>query len=265
MVAIPRPEVIRALSFGFDAFLADLYWIGGVHYFGEPRNQGVCYGALSNYLEVTAALAPRFKSVYKFGGIAIPCSTGNGWVNIEAASRLLEKGLQQFPDEWFLRLLLAYNFSAFLGRYQDAANQLFEAAKVPGSPNYLTLLATRLSSVAGNFEAARVMALQVARDTDDPLLQEAMQQRVIQIDTEEAIKRIEAAVASYLSATGRLPASLSDVVTAGTLGVLPAEPSGGKWLYDAGTGAVSSSVQVERLKLHLPKQPTALAPEAPHL
>jgi hypothetical protein len=67
--------------------------------------------------------------------------------------------------------------------------------------------------------------------------------------TERDLVLLEQAIHRYHSLHGGLPARLDDLVTTGLLKQLPQEPGGGQYVYNAGTGKVSSTEFPERPKL----------------
>jgi hypothetical protein len=251
LVALPKPEIIKPLVLGFDAVAADLYWVGGVHYFGDVKNQRVCFRELANYVDLVNYLAPDFKSAYRFGGMAIPCNRGDRWVNIEQACRILENGLRRFPDEWFFRLMLAYNYSSYLHRYRDAGDQLKLAALEPGAPRYMASLATRMYATEGDLDGASLIAREILRNTRDDELRAAMERRLQEIAVERQLHLLDDAIRKYREAHDTPPASLAKLVEAGLLAQIPAEALGGEFLYDALAGEVRSSSLKRRLELQV--------------
>jgi hypothetical protein len=209
LVALPRPDIVRLTSLGFRDVLADLYWVGAVHYFAEPRNAADGYGGLVNYLDLVNELAPDFKFAYTFGGMAIPWNKGGGeWQNIEAAVRVLERGIVRFPNDYFLRLMLAYDLSTHLKRFREAGDQIAAASKLPGAPAYLPSFASRLYVAAGDFSAATELAQAVLEGTTDPLEREAMDRRVKEVQVEVDIRALDSAIARYRQERGSLPPAL---------------------------------------------------------
>jgi hypothetical protein len=243
LVALPRREVVRRAALGFHAALADLYWVQALQYYTSPRNEKVAFSGLANYLELVVELAPDFRYVYRFAGVAIPWNSGAGrWLNAEPAVRLLRKGVQRFPDDWFLRLLLSYNLSAGLQQYEEAAEQLLSASRLPGAPSYFPQLATRLLATAGNLDTAAVIAAQVARDADNPELREAMEHRVAEIAAERDLRILDKAIHQYRERYRAPPRALEELVESGLLTALPEEPLGGRYFIGPSGEAKSTSL-----------------------
>lgn len=241
LVALPRPNVAKQLASGFDAVIADLYWIGAVHYLGESRYERYHYAQLIDYIDIITTLAPDLHEAYWFGGIAAPYNTGTEWVNVDGAVRTLEKGLERFPDDWKMRMALAYDYAAYQKRFKDSGDQLRIAAATPGAPRYLASLSTRMYVSAGDIEGATAIAKQLFDSSDDPSVKEAMKQRVRELHEQRDLANLSAAVKQYQARTGKLPERLSQLVDAGLVPSIPNDPGGGEYLYDRATGEVRSA------------------------
>lgn len=248
-VLLIRPEVAHVLALGFDAFVADLYWVGALHYFGEPKNQRVCYSQLAGYLEIVNSLAPGFESAYRFGGLSLPCPCADGWKNVAEAIAVLRRGAARFPSNWHFRLLLAYDLSAYQKQYEEAGRILFEAARIPGAPSYLGRLATRMFSQVDDYETAGQVARQLYEETADPLEREALLHRIRQLNVARELATLQRAVTEFHARTGRLPSALDELVRAGALSSIPEEALGGSWEYDPATGRVRSTALTDALRL----------------
>jgi tetratricopeptide (TPR) repeat protein len=248
-VLLLRPAVARALALGFDAFAADLYWVGALHYAGEPKNQRVCYAQLANYIDLVNALAPDFESAYRFGGLSLPCPSAEGWRNIPEAVTVLRRGVERFPNNWFFRLLLAYDLSAYQKRYPEAGSILIEAAKIPGAPPYLGRLATRMFSQVDDFETAAQIARQLYESTADPKEREALLHRIRLLDVARELAILQQAVTEFRAHTGRLPSEIEELVRLGVLSAIPKDSLGGSWQYDSTTGKVRSTALTDSLRL----------------
>lgn len=248
-VALPRPDIARYLSLGFRAVVADLYWIGAVNYFGDQRNSRVAYGELSNYLELILALDPDFEYAYLFGGMALPWNKGKGWVNIDEAISILERGAKRFPNDWRLRFQLAFTYSEYRQRYKDAGNQLAAAAVLAGAPEYLGRLAARMYAATGDYDGALSIVEQLAGSIDDPRIRDGMLRRSEEIRTVKKLKKLEELVQRFSRERGRLPASLEELVSSGMVKALPEEGLGGVFVYDSASGEVESSVLHDRLEI----------------
>lgn len=248
-VLLPRPEVAHVLALGFDAFVADMFWVGALHYYGEPKNQRVCYSQLGSYIQLVNSLAPEFESAYRFGGLSLPCPSLDGWKNVPDAIAVLRRGAERFPASWFFRLLLAYDLSAYQRQYAEAGKLLLEAARIPGAPSYLGRLATRMFSQVEDYETAELIARQLFEDTTDPDERRALDRRIRELAVARDLAALAQAVTEFHSRVGRFPNALDELVRVGVLSSIPDEALGGSWEYDPAKGTVRSTGLVDPLRL----------------
>jgi hypothetical protein len=100
-------------------------------------------------------------------------------------------------------------------------------------------------------------------ETQDPQTRESLANRMKEVIIERDIRLLESAVDAYRTQHRTLPATLTDLVAAGVLSILPQEPFGGVYWLDRKTGSVSSSIHPDRLRTFFKrkKQPTYSFPK----
>ncbi|MFP2927901.1 tetratricopeptide repeat protein [Pyxidicoccus sp. 3LG] len=243
---LPRLEVVRAVGAPIHHLVTDYFWIQTIHAVGIAANR-FQFRDIYDYADLVTELDPKFRQVYVFAGVSIPFHSRTGeWFNTEESTRLLEKGLRNFPDHVFLRIVLAYNLSTFHQQYERAAKVVEEASRLPGAPEYLAGLATRLHAQAGNFDAGLDFARTLAATSEDPETRELLEHRVLELELERELSRVDAAVQVYQQREGRLPPGVEALVAAGDLPRVPEDPLGGVIQLDS-EGRSHSSAQQKRL------------------
>ncbi|MCX6552381.1 MAG: hypothetical protein NTY02_15490, partial [Acidobacteria bacterium] len=88
--ALPR------ITLGFDAILADLYWIRAIQHYGDLRlskGQEKRFELLYPLLDLTTTLDPHFIVAYRFGAIFLAERYPDGPGRADQAIALLERGL----------------------------------------------------------------------------------------------------------------------------------------------------------------------------
>jgi tetratricopeptide (TPR) repeat protein len=246
---LPQGRSVRAAAFGQRLLLADYYWLQAVQYTGETLLAKVPrWEALLPLLEIVTDLDPRYGYAYQVGGSNLAGLAGR----YDEAERLLQKGMKALPDRWVLPFVHASNKFIFEQDYAVAAVYARRAAELGKKP-HLALLAANLSALADTdteYQAALAFLdqMQAAADTEE--LKDELQQRRVKIETYQALSAVERAIVAFKEARGRLPAGLRELVP-GQLAALPADPSGGRLLYDPATGEVRSSVLGPRAPLRV--------------
>lgn len=246
---LPRPELLTILGNAQRHMLADYYWVLTTEATGRAANRDE-YRDIADYAELVSELDPRFRLIYVFAGVSIPYNLGREtWVNTEESTRLLNKGFQSFPDYVYLRILLAYNLSYFHQRYQQAADILRDTLKLPGAPSYLSALTTRLYAQAGAIDAGLSLAHSLLVNAPDSSTREAFERRTKELLLERELQRIDKAVAEFRKQKGRLPATLFEVVSAGVIREIPADPLGGAIVIGPDGRSYSTVAQNKRLEI----------------
>jgi hypothetical protein len=122
-------------------------------------------------------LDPEFDSAYQTGGIILSV-LGN---SPDKSNRLLMKGLQPNPDAWQIPFYIGFNYFFYLEDYRNAAVYMDRASGLPGRPQYLPKLASRLYIQAGDPDTALEFLDRMARESGDPKIQDELKLRMEEI------------------------------------------------------------------------------------
>ncbi len=155
---IAPPDLIGHMSLGYHMSLADSLWLRALQDFGfcgQDKKQGEdsegqprCEEGWSfQMLDAATNLDPRFWMVYRTGAVFLSVVVDD----IRGASRLFEKGLEHYPEDWPLLYRAAYHQMAEENNLELAAD-LFHRAALHGAPDWVPLLAARLFSDIGQIE-----------------------------------------------------------------------------------------------------------------
>jgi hypothetical protein len=247
-------EVSRPFSFGLRSLVADLTFLEAIQVYGSQRQpRSAAEGAaddrtLNRLLIYSTDLDPKFAGAYRFAGNAMPRNTTDGKAtNVFQAEALLKKGAIERPDDWKIPFALGFIESYYLGHFQDAGRYLAQAAKTPGSPAYLPLLATRASAEGGDVDFAEQMARHMADQATEESSKEEWERRLLDLRMERDLRALDAALEAFQKRTGEKPHTLRDLVRAGVLAAVPAEPHGGA--YELSPKGEPRSTVAQRLRI----------------
>lgn len=232
------------LSFGFRNFLADLAWLEAVQVSGSRKMAPSDYDRLHLLIRTVNNYDPRFVVPYILGGLMV----GDSPSHVREALEILRRGRENHPLDWRLPFYVGYLRYFVLGDPVAGGEALGEAARIPGSPAYLPLLAARMLSEGRRPETAVAFLSAIMRHETDPFRREILERRMKEVIVERDIQDLERAVEDYREETGAWPGTLSDLVAAGVRTRIPAEPNGGKYLLSPG-GKVRSNKAVQRLNV----------------
>src|SRR5689334_491061 len=98
---LPQPGALHAMVLGHDEFAADVVFIRALVYFGTQLEQKGEYRWLENYLDTITRLDPRWKTPFKWAGVATMYN-GRPITNsaVMMSNHFLERGVRQFPEDW---------------------------------------------------------------------------------------------------------------------------------------------------------------------
>ena len=264
-LSIPSVETAKVLSLGFRELFADLYLMKAAQYFGNNTNGQAEYRYLPPLVELISELDPGFREPLLWGGIAVQKNIGHDtWMNIGESTRLLTKGARRFPGDYRFHIYLAYNLMNFNRDYRAAAAELSLALNLPGTPDYVAPLISRLYTSAGDLETAEHFARVLSDDTADPGLKEVMHERVLDVQTERLLELLDAGSEEYKKRFGHYPQAPIELVTSGVMPNVPVDPRGGELSFTP-DGTARSDKLYKRLKVfHRPGEMLGEAHESGH-
>lgn len=233
-----------ALAFGFRNFLADIAWLEAVQVAGARKMTRSDYDRLDLLVKIVGNLDPRFTVPYLLGGLIL----GSSPAHVGAALATLERGRAQHPGEWLFPFYVGYTKYFSLGDPTGGGRSIEAAARIPGSPRYLPLLASRMLTEGREPQTALAMLEVISGQETDPARKEILQKRIREVIVERDLQLLERAVEEYRALRGVFPRNLTDLVASGILPALPEEPHGGRYLMSS-NGEVRSNRMTQRLKV----------------
>lgn len=234
-----------SLAFGFRNLLADVAWLQAVQVGGSRKMTRGDYDRYSDLLGAVTRFDPRFMVPYLAGGLIL----GESLPHAERAVELLGEGEKRFPFEWRFPFYAGYIHYFVIGEPSSGGEAIMRASRVPGSPAYFPLLASRMLSEGYRPDTALVFLKEMLAQETDPLRMAALEERIRLVVVERDLQVLEKAVEEYFSRFGAYPASISDLSRTGLLARVPKEPYGGEYLLSPDGRVRSSRAPAERLKV----------------
>ena len=203
------------------------------------------FDRLADLLFTVIRFDPRFVVPYLLGGIVLGDSPGHA----AAALDLLAQGARQFPAEWRFPFYTGYINYFSLGNPEEGGLALLRAARIPGSPAYFPLLASRMLAEGNRPDTALAFLKEmIARETD-PRRKASLEERIRRVEVERDLQFLEGAIAEYTERTGSRPRALDDLVRADVLARIPEDPYGGMYVLEPDGRVWSDRAPRERLKV----------------
>jgi hypothetical protein len=240
-VFVPRPEVARVSALGFDAVVADYYWLQAVQVVGRAKVVERKAFLLAALIDVVTTLDPWVDHPYRFAAVWLT----DGEANVRKANELLRRGIEYHPSDWRNRFYLGFNLFWYLDENDEAAEVLEQATSLPDAPLYLRRLVARLKGEGGGgLEVAEAFLHGLILEAQTDVEREQYQTALGEIATERVARELDAARERYRAQHGRDIEKVADLVAGPrpVLAALPPEPQGGGWTIDPGTNRIVSDV-----------------------
>ncbi|WP_374035289.1 hypothetical protein ACES2I_05850 [Bdellovibrio bacteriovorus] len=173
---IAPPAGLERFSFGYSEVMADLLWIRAIQDFEYcDFNAEVCRqnSWLYQMLNSITDLSPNFRIPYAAGALVLTVLGSD----IEGATKIFEKGVKAFPNDWPILYRAAYHYMYEVKDNKRAAELLIQAGK-NGAPSWFFSLAGRLYSDAGNLELAESVLQNMIDTEQDPVLIKRLQDKI---------------------------------------------------------------------------------------
>jgi hypothetical protein len=228
---LSSPNAIQKLSLGYNSLLADIYWTRAVQYYGthlgSPHPD---FDLLWPLLDVTTTLDPKLIVAYRFGAIFLSEQVA-GANRTDLAIKLVKKGIAANPDNWHLNGDLGFLYYWRLRDYPDAADAYLDGSKKPDAPQWMKLMAARVSAMGGSFETSRMIWSEIYESTKDPHVRKKALEQLEALKAQEDEQHLDEVAADYQKRFGRYPASTEELRTAGLLNGIPVDPAGYPYVF----------------------------------
>jgi tetratricopeptide (TPR) repeat protein len=239
--AVPR------VALGFDAILADIYWIRAIQHFGGTRRAAggdKSYSLLYPLLDLTTTLDPHFSIAYRFGALFLSESYPAGPGRTDQAIALLERGLAADPKRWQYAQDAGFVYYWWLRDYKTAATWFDRASRIKGAPWWLRSMAASTLAEGGDRQSSRRLWQQLYETSDDKWVKNDAERKLLQLQALDQIDALAALVRHYTQQFGRSPVSWGALVSMRWLSGVPLDPSGTPYELDpAQDGGVGLSKQ----------------------
>jgi hypothetical protein len=251
-VNVPDPGRARLMALGFDAVLADFYWIHSLILVrGNTLERADERRAVGDLIELVTTLDPWVDHPYRFAALWLDDTPER----VERGNDFLKRGIAYHPQDWRNRFYLGYNEFFYLGRTDAAVAALEPAITMQGAPAYLGALVARLRADSGSLEAAARFLAQLAETTEDEYRRAGYLETLDEIETERRARWLDQARVEFWGRHGHDIRSVRDLHV-GPMRVLdripPAHPhlEGFEWSIDE-ENRIVSSFYGNRYKLHI--------------
>jgi len=228
---LPRAEILQIISADQKQLVGASLMMKVLMYFGGlmEKNQAKLdippdYPAMSRIIHGAVKLDPYNMDAYYFAQAILVWDVGQ----YKVANDLLQYGMKYRTWDWYLPFFAGFNYAYFLRDYEHAAHYYMQTAKLTGEPMFATL-AGRYMHEAGQTELAITYLSTMEKSAKNAVIKKTYS---IRLQALQAVRSIESARDAYRQDSGRLPASVEELMRAGYLKKLPADPYGGRFYIE---------------------------------
>ncbi|HXW62929.1 MAG TPA: hypothetical protein VEJ45_10030 [Candidatus Acidoferrales bacterium] len=227
------PSAIKTVSLGYESLLSDIYWTRTVQYYGGRfATEGATFPLLWPLLDITTTLDPQMIIAYRFGAIFLSESGTGGAGRPDLAVELVKRGIRSNPDDWRLNTDLGFLYYWRLRDYPSSASAFLDGSNKPNAPPWMKVMAARVAQKGGSLDTARMIWSEIYESNKDPKIRERALETLRGLRAEEDMQQLNLLADEYQKRSGRYPASVSDLRSAGLIAAIPVDPDGYPYLFE---------------------------------
>jgi len=225
-------KLVRAMSLEYAPLMADFYWTRVVQYYGDKRaHHDPNYELLSPLLDLTTTLDPNLLVAYRFGSTFLSEPSPRGAGHPEQGIALLERGIQANPDYWRFYEDLGFIYYFELKDYTKASEAFEEGSKQPDAQIWMKVMAAKIAAEGESLSTSVFLWNEVLQTANDPQIKENALMHLGLLRVLEDCKQLDALADEFQKRTGRRPTRMGELVQAGLLPRVPADPMGYAYVF----------------------------------
>jgi tetratricopeptide (TPR) repeat protein len=205
----------RRLSLGFNGLASDWYWMRSLQYVGRKFMSVPEHVQLDNFgqlnlqllaplLDAATTLDPQFMEPYQYAAAVLPET------DVEAAIRIIKKGISANPSAWRLYHHLGYIYWQQKD-FRSASEAYDQGAALPGALPWMTAMKARMESEGGSRATAREIYSRMYEEAGDIQVKEMARRHLMELDSLDDRDALRRLMNAYKSKVGRCPASWRDM------------------------------------------------------
>lgn len=234
LLYLPNGDYLQVASLGQAPLLADIIYLWAIQFYAEYDREDRFRYVEHVFGDVIVKLDPHFIDAYWMGAMILSVEAHD----VDAALKLLDKGIANNPDSWMLAWIAAWE-SYHANRLEQAVHYFEIASEIPDAPDSVRRMRAGLLGKAGDTRRALELWFEIynAPLTDERsrgIAKRQLRRLKQRADLEDLTKII----GIFKERTGRLPRSMQELEVSGDLAVVPLDFDGQAYHYDPSSGAV---------------------------
>jgi len=225
-------KLLKAMSLEYAPLMADIYWTRVVQYYGNKRaKHDPNFELLWPLLDVTTTLDPNLLVAYRFGSTFLSEPSPRGAGHPELGIELLERGIKANPEYWRFYEDLGFIYYFELKDYEKASAAFAEGSKNPDAQIWMKIMAARIAAEGESLQTSIFLWNEVYQTAKDPQVKQNALTHLQLLGVEQDCKQLDALADEFQKRTGRRPSRVAEMVQAGLLSHVPADPAGFPYVF----------------------------------
>jgi tetratricopeptide (TPR) repeat protein len=220
----------RRVSLGFNGLVADWYWMRSLQYVGRKivnNPEDVPIDSLSQLnlkllaplLDTATTLDPEFADPYEYAAVVLPA------VDVDAAVRILRKGIDANPSAWRLYHHLGYLYWQQKD-YPAASDMYRRGSELPGAPAWMGAMVAKLAAEGGSRNTAREIYKRMREESADEKVKDMARRRLMQLDSLDHKDILRRLMTEYKTRVGQCPTTWKEMLPVLRSMRIPVDQSG---------------------------------------
>jgi hypothetical protein len=149
----------------------------------------------------------------------------------DLAVQLIQRGIQANPEYWRLYEDLGFVYYFDLKDYQKASEAFLEGSKRPNAQIWMKVMAARIAAEGESFATSAFLWQDIYNSTTDPTIKKNAELHLQLLRVREDCKQLDALADEYAKRYGKRPTHMNELVWAGLLPGIPADPLGFAYIF----------------------------------
>jgi tetratricopeptide (TPR) repeat protein len=237
VVYVPTGPYVKAASFGYSSFLADVIYVWAIQYYSNPNIKDR-FDHFARIFGIIADLDPRWIDPYEVAALIAEYDSGDP----ELPLKMYDDGAARNPNQWIFPFNAGHYARLKLKDYERAKAYFKKAAETPGAPEIAKRLYADAAFKATDYQTSWAMWREVHETATDPQIRKIASNHLYQVKAAVDIAALKSALARFREIRGRPARTLDELVTARLIRAVPRDFDEKEYIYDSETGEIRTAV-----------------------
>src|SRR6266446_8120136 len=231
-VLLRSGRLLKVMSLEYAPLLADIYWTRVVQYYGNKHvRKDANLELLWPLLDITTTLDPNLLVAYRFGAAFLSPRAPGGAGRPDLAVQLIQRGIQANPEYWRLYEDLGFVYYFDMKDYNKASEAFLEGSKKPSAYLWMKVMAAKIAAEGESYATSLFLWNDIYESTPDPLVKKNAELHLRLLRVREDCKHLDALADEYAKRYAKRPTRMNELVWAGLLPGIPADPLGFAYIF----------------------------------